>query len=323
MPKICITGATGFVGAHLVRHFAHRGYEVIAVGRQQSPPPKLLQLARWVRADITRPLPRIECDWCIHAAALAADRGTPEAFTATNVRGTEHVFRAVTAPHFIQISSASAYNFSTQPQRETDAYLNPKLSLYGRSKLEAEQWLAQHASQKASVTVLRPRAIYGTHDRVLLPRILGLVKWGRIILPGTAEVALSMTHISNLIVAIEAVIPAEQKGFYTYNVADEQTYQLREVITQLNAGVHQKNIPYLALPLHFTQRVVTFLQKVQIPVQLTTSAIDYVSQPLTLDLTRIQTELGYRAATDFYRELPQLLAWIRRVGLEKVRRGEH
>ncbi len=49
--KVLITGATGFVGAHLVRYFSAMGFEIIALGRSLKPPKNLLKLASYISFD--------------------------------------------------------------------------------------------------------------------------------------------------------------------------------------------------------------------------------------------------------------------------------
>jgi len=65
--KIIITGATGFVGAHLVRHFSSIGHEVIALGRQEEPPKGLNFFAQWQKVDLTEKVKQLEADVFIHA----------------------------------------------------------------------------------------------------------------------------------------------------------------------------------------------------------------------------------------------------------------
>jgi len=316
--KICITGATGFVGAHLVRYFSAQGHEILALGRQKTPPPALLNYAKWQQADLLQPILSIECDICIHAAGMAADKGSELAFYKTNVLGTQHVFEAVKASIFIHISSASVYPFLQRPLKEDDAILTSNLSFYGASKLKAEHYLAENAGNKKSITVLRPRAIYGTQDRVLLPRILDLVKFGKILLPGTADVQVSMTHIGNLIHAVELAMTDQLADYQVFNVADTQPYHLRTILEKVIFGAFQKELPVWNLPLNGLKKFVSILEKMDFPTKLSTQSLDYISQSFELDLTKIKKELGYQEQRNFETEQSDLMAWVHQIGVETI-----
>jgi dTDP-6-deoxy-L-talose 4-dehydrogenase (NAD+) len=50
--KIAVTGATGFLGRHVLRELAARGIETVAVARTGPPPPADAPRIEWVRMDI-------------------------------------------------------------------------------------------------------------------------------------------------------------------------------------------------------------------------------------------------------------------------------
>ncbi|MCY7330340.1 MAG: NAD(P)-dependent oxidoreductase, partial [Saprospiraceae bacterium] len=192
---IFITGATGFVGAWLVRYFAERGWSVTASGRGAAPAP-LLERAAYLRADLSRPLPILQTDVVVHAAALASDSALMADLQAANVDGTRHVFEATRhCKIFIYISSASVYDYQKTTHTENEPVDYQQLSSYGRSKRQAEDWLKQQDWHDRTLVILRPRALYGPGDRVLLPRLLRLVRSHRMMIPGTLRVQSSLTHV--------------------------------------------------------------------------------------------------------------------------------
>lgn len=316
--KVLITGASGFLGSHLVRHFAEQGQEVIALGRQQNPPQTLLSLAQYHCADLSGKIPRLSTDVCIHVAAKADDLGSYAQFKAINVRGTQKVFAAIDCSQFIQISSASLYPLLNRPIAETDVDPKHFLSAYGKSKWEAEQFLQSQSSPHKSISVLRPRAIYGTHDRVLLPRILKLLHRKQVHLPGDFRVDISMTHVSNLIHAINLLIAQAAPGYAVYNVADQATYSLREVTEKIIFGAYEKTVPIKEIPLWLTKAYLKTCQLIGKRPALSRQALHYVSHSTILQTQKIEQALGYRARVNFQQALPEILAWIKVVGIEKV-----
>lgn len=168
---ILITGATGFLGHHLVPHLVQLGYPVRAVVRPSSDAAFLQKLGvELAYAEDITDAAAIEqacagCEQVIHAAGLFRFWGEPEEFWQTNVAGTTAVLHAALSHNiqrFIYISTIAVVGKppTNRPIDETTR-CNP-LEPYQRSKLEAEaRVLAAHAESGLPAIVLRPGAFYG------------------------------------------------------------------------------------------------------------------------------------------------------------------
>ena len=204
--KVFITGITGFVGSMLANKFAEDGFEVAGLGRKETLPAHVDKRCAYVREDIKKPISEIDADIVIHAAAQVDDNASYTDHFENNVVGTANVINACSARTtlFILISTSSVYSFNEDvPYTEGKGGIEfEKLSAYGKTKFLAEQKLhaAPHLMQKV---ILRPRAIYGPGDTVLLPRLLRLVKNNFILLPKHTTTRISLTHINNLIFAVQ------------------------------------------------------------------------------------------------------------------------
>ena len=234
--KILITGATGFIGAHLIRHLSKQGHKIIAWSRPAKPPAGLEKYAKYTSVDLLENVPAIEVDACIHCAGYAHDIGDWDTFYQNNVQTTINLFSAVSTNRWVNISSASVYPLLSKVIEEKDIDVNKFPSLYGKSKYVAEQWIKDHMRPEQSIINLRPRGVYGSNDRTLLPRILNQGKSGTVKLPGGGRVRLSMTHISNLVQAVDLSLQSNRHGFHVYNVADKEAYLLRDVFQKMNEG---------------------------------------------------------------------------------------
>ena len=317
--KILLTGATGFVGAHVLRHFS-QAHDITVVARQTAPPKAMEDfLSDYIRADIAEKIPRWSGDACIHVAGLATDKAKYSELYAANVVGTQRLFEAADCPHFVHISSASVYDDARSLHRETDEIPLSNLNFYGQTKRLAElKLLEMNDLDKRSLTVLRPRAIYGTGDRVLLPRMLNFGKNGKIVAPGDLNVRLSMTHIQNLIQAIALSIEQPTEGSRIFNVADAAPYLLRTILLQLHTAIrggdwHVKALP--VAPLLFLARTFSTFG---LPSKLTEQAIRYLTRDGVLDTTRITQNLGYQPQHDFFSSLDATSEWVKKVGIERV-----
>jgi len=149
---IAVTGATGFVGGHLLDRAETRGVAVRALTRRRQPPRRGVT---WVEGSLETPdaLARLAdgADVVIHAAA-AVNAPDAAGFADANARGTAALVAALASgQRLVHVSSLAA--------RE------PDLSDYGRSKAGAEEAVR---GSDAAWTVVRPPAVYGPGDLELL-----------------------------------------------------------------------------------------------------------------------------------------------------------
>lgn len=172
--RVVVTGAAGFVGSHVCEELLAAGHEVVGVDsftRFYARELKEANVAALRRAPnftllerdvVEGPLP--EADAIVHLAGRPGVRcGSPELFTAANVRTTEAVLRSG-APRVVLASSSSVYAPARGPVAE-DALLAPR-SPYGRSKLAAER-VAVRLARERGVELVRLRyfTVYGPRQR--------------------------------------------------------------------------------------------------------------------------------------------------------------
>jgi 2-alkyl-3-oxoalkanoate reductase len=309
--KIIITGATGSLGAYLTRYFASKGHKVIACGQISNPPQKLLDCAEYYQADITKPFILPEADICIHTAALSDDKAELSLLIPANVTGTENTLKAAeSCKIFIHISSSSVYLPSDEPLSEDKAgnQNNKLLSPYGYSKLLAEEVILKKSDFR-SCFILRPRALYGIGDKMILPRLLKLVKNNKMQCPGNMKVSISMTHYRNLANAVDCCINSTKKGIHVYNVSDDKVYTLIEVMRKLTREIYGISLSEKQIPVWVLKCMAIF--KIG---GITTLLIRSLTHNMVLDISSIKSELNYKPETEFDLSLKELGGWIKRIG---------
>lgn len=155
MTKIAaITGATGFVGKHLVTALITQGYQIKALTRR--PQPKTDHID-WITGDLEdkAALARLmeDADVVFHLAGLVKAKST-EDFNRVNSYSVETLLNVLNQssakPHFILLSSLAA----------RERYL----SSYAESKRRGEEILIEQAAN-LPWTILRPPGIYGPEDK--------------------------------------------------------------------------------------------------------------------------------------------------------------
>jgi UDP-glucose 4-epimerase len=230
--KVLVTGATGFVGRHLVPELARR-HDVTCVVRRR--PTNLdLGAAGTVEADLSDPgfgerLPR-DVEVVVHLAQAYQpfpDRAD-ELFgvNAASTQGLAEFARAVGARRFVLASSGSVYKPARAPLDE-DSPTVPT-SYHPATKLMAEMLLA-HYRPYFTLAVLRLFAPYGPGqtDR-LIPRMIESVRAGTpITLSRGGEPRINPIHIADLVrIVVQAV---EDARSYTVNVAGPEAVSIREL----------------------------------------------------------------------------------------------
>lgn len=213
MPRtVAVTGATGFIGSHLVQRLVDAGYRVRVLTRRlpvhpiYGDRPIEAVIGSLDDSDSLRTLLR-GADAVVHAAGLVK-APSRAAFFAVNAAGTRALAEAARAQptplRFILLSSLSA--------RE------PQLSAYAASKRAGETALS-HAGGGLAWSIIRPPAVYGPGDRETLTFFRAAAR-GLIPAPSDVRARLSMIHVSDLVGAIEAVLEAEATVEATLEVDD-------------------------------------------------------------------------------------------------------
>lgn len=195
--RLAITGATGFVGSHLLDAAVAAGNQVNALTRREQ---RQRDGVRWVEGDLSsREALRLlvdETDAVIHVAGVINAR-TATDFDKGNVEGTLSILAAATAAgttRFVHTSSLAA--------RE------PGLSLYGRSKARSEELVE---GSGLDWVIVRPPALYGPGDKETLD-LFRMAKQGRIFMPpkGGRASYLHVDDLARLLLALaEADTPAK------------------------------------------------------------------------------------------------------------------
>lgn len=317
--KIAITGANGFVGAALCRYFHSKGHEIIAIGNRENPNQNLLKIARYIHEDITGVINAIDADVCIHAAALASDTDTYKNLILSNVEGTLNVVEAArNCKFFIHISSSSVYQFKDQPVTEDDASIESELSDYGETKLLAEDIIDLDIPDHQKRLILRPRAIYGIGDRILLPKLLSLVRGKFLLCPFKKNTQSSLTHIDNIGYAIELYLAQkDQKQLQIFNITDEKPYLLRDLALECASSVSKIELVALPLPGYLMRILLLINSKTGIMKNISKPVLRSMAHNSVLDISRIKQELKYSPSKNFQNSCSEITKWVDSFGTPK------
>ena len=185
-PKILITGASGFIGSFIVEEALKQGFETWAAIRKSSSKAFLkderihfIELNLSSEEQLHEQLKNHQFDYVVHAAGITKCLH-PEDFFRINTEGTKNLVRALLdlqmpLKRFVYISSLSIMGAirEEQPYREiSERDKAQPNTVYGKSKLEAEQWLDatnRQLTEKGQApfpyVILRPTGVYGPRER--------------------------------------------------------------------------------------------------------------------------------------------------------------
>jgi len=185
--KILITGASGFIGSFIVEEALKRGFETWAAVRGSSKRDFLqddrihfIELSLNSQEKLEAQLKNHSFDYVVHAAGVTKCLNTSD-FRRINTEGTKNLVRALInlkmpLKRFVYLSSLSVYGaiHEQQPYVEIKETDTPQPNTeYGKSKLEAEQWLDRLSEElrvkseelEFPYVILRPTGVYGPRER--------------------------------------------------------------------------------------------------------------------------------------------------------------
>ncbi len=240
--RLLLTGATGFVGSHVIEAFVETGVPVRALVRRTSDTRRLERAGvALVEGALTDPasLRRATEDVAavVHLAALTRARTEAE-YHHVNADGTAVLARTMaetaSAPRrFVYLSSLAAVGPAIDGRPVGPDDTPRPLTAYGRSKLAGEVALAD-VTELESV-VLRAPAVYGPRDRDLY-RFFKLAARGVLPLPAGAQRRLQLIHVRDLADAlVRAAMTPDASG--VLHVAEPTAYPWETVAAMIADAV--------------------------------------------------------------------------------------
>jgi len=327
--KIIITGGTGFLGRHLVWRLASMGNELVFTGRNRHEAEHIISATvnasavRFVRIEHGDSSAAAELAACstdaqaiIHCAGLASPWGAHEAYHHANVASTEEVLAACRInriSRLVHISSPSVYfTYSDHIGIHEDTPLPPGVNEYARSKLRAEQMVLE-ATFPHSV-ILRPRAIFGPWDNALLPRLLRLLRYGRIPLLRGGRALLDMSYVDNVVDAVLLSLehPAGRLP-NVFNISNGEPIAATDLFARLAASfdipIEPVHRPYVLADLfaRVIEAGASLVPGWEPP--LTRYSLGAIAFSQTLDLQRARSVLGYHPRISLLEGIERTATW--------------
>lgn len=335
MVRALVTGATGFIGSHLVERLLRDGVEVRCLVRCPRRAASLRALgATLVPGDVTDPssfrAAVAGADVVFHLAGLTIAYNFRE-FLRVNASGTAHLAAACarleTPPVLVYVSSVAAAGPSPFDCPRAEEETPAPVSFYGRSKWAGERRLHE-AAGLLPATIVRPPIVFGPRERYFFD-LFRFVQRGWQPVPYFGPAQLSLIHVEDV---VEALIRAAARGRRllpsegdhppftgVYHVSGPDRLTLEAIGARIAEALGQPPARHVRIP-GWMCRTVAAVNEVAGRVVGARSLLNMdklregAAGSWTCRVDRAERELGFRPAAPLVERLRQTFAWYREHG---------
>lgn len=323
-PKIIsvVTGASGFVGSHLVDKLLKEGHHVKCILRKSSS-------LRWLEG---KPVEIIDCglfdkdalknvlkdaDYLFHVAGVVKAK-TNEEYLRGNVETTRVLLEAVSEVNsnikrVVIISSQTACGPSLDGKPCTEETKEHPITRYGKSKLAQEQ-LAMSYSDRLPISIVRAVAVYGPRDTEVY-LVFKTYKQGLLGLIGFNRKLVNIIHVSDLVDGIYLAAINEKAKGQIYFIGSQEYYDWIQIGKAISKAMGKKaltvRVPHLIVYIVaffaeffslFSSKAATFnIEK----------AKDFVQQYWICDVSKAVNELGFKQKISLEKGMQETVEWYR------------
>ncbi len=245
--KALVTGATGFVGSHLVERLISGGWEVRALVRPTSDTGHLRGLGvELEEGDLSDPESvrrgGAGAEVVYHLAAATFARSA-QAFERANAQGTRRLVEGIAAAEprprrLVYLSSYAACGPSLPGRPRSLEDPPAPLTAYGRTKLAGEAEVRELEGRGVEVVVVRAPTVYGPRDRALLS-YFRLVRWGLAPSPEGGAERLHVIYAPDLARALERAADAPAG---TFAVAEPRVHSWGELVDAIAGPLRRRPV---------------------------------------------------------------------------------
>ena len=324
MKKILITGASGFVGSHLVEEALNRDLEVYAGVRKTSSRQFLknknihfFEMDFTNKKELKEKFNKAKFDFIIHNAGVVSVPKLQDYFT-INFDYVKNLIEALnnTLPEkFIYMSSLASYGPASSSDLSdflTEGRKPKPINTYGKSKLKSEGYIK--SINNLPYIIFRPTAIYGPREKEILTffKLINKNIEGYI---GNKKQHLTFIYVKDLAKTIldAALSKVSQKSYF---ISDGKHYSQNDLGKYAKQFLNKKTLRF-HVPVSLVRSIAWLLEQ---PAKLTGNYpalnLEKVrileSMNWKCDLTALKEDLNFRPQYDLERGLEETIEWYKK-----------
>jgi NADH dehydrogenase len=229
---ILVTGASGFVGSHLLPELLGAGHRVVAVVRSTESgakvtrrlPAELVANVELRIGDVDRPATLapalVGVEAVIHLVAIARDSNGGRQLLAVNLDGTRNLIAAMQASGVRRLVHLGALGVADREELH-----------YGKSKARAERAVAESG---LDWTILKPSLLFGPGDG-FFNIVAGLVRLspGIVPVPGDGKSRFQPLHVADLALCLRLSLERPETVGHAYELGGPRTWTYREITAEV------------------------------------------------------------------------------------------
>ncbi|NQT92360.1 MAG: NAD-dependent epimerase/dehydratase family protein [Lentisphaerae bacterium] len=320
-----VTGASGFVGGHLVRLLVDRGVPVRGMVRDEAKAGVVRESGAEVVVgdlqDIESLRQAVKGVGKVYSiASLFRQAGLPEAvFHDINAEGIRRLFDVsieAGVERLIHCSTVGVLGHIADPPGTEESPFSPG-DMYQRTKLEGEKIaLDYYRSGRMRGVVIRPAMIYGPGDTRNL-KLFRMIAKRRFFYVGPGRQHVHFIDVRDLANAFTLAMSKEDVNGEVYIIAGEKAVMLREMADLVadRLGVPK---PFLHLPVKPMQWLGSACEAVCTPLHINPPIfrrrVDFFTKNRHFDASKAARDLGFHPAHSFEDEVSDIIDWYRAQG---------
>ncbi|MDG1311607.1 MAG: NAD(P)-dependent oxidoreductase [Porticoccaceae bacterium] len=318
--KVLITGANGFIGNCLMRHYQAQNIAVVGVDLHGNG-------GDIIQGDIAQPetISQLlkDCDVVVHTAALVSNSVPDSDMWRVNVLATRNLVAAAEkyqVRRFVQISSIVAYGNASEGELDETHPVHGDGGSYVLTKLASEHVvLAATANSSMEIVIIRPGDVYGPGSRpwVILP--IEAINKGQFMLPAKGKGFFRPIYIDDLIRGIALAVSTKEASGEIFNLSCEGYITTKEFFS------HHYNWMNKRGPLAVSTRLALIAAAAATKIANLTGGVNEASTATVVQLctkswfsiAKAEKMLGWKPEVPFDEGMQRSKAWAQEQGLIK------
>ncbi|MEI8185954.1 MAG: NAD-dependent epimerase/dehydratase family protein [Chlorobiaceae bacterium] len=323
MTVALVTGASGFIGSHLVKRCIEKGYSVKALVRKGNA--SIAGLKREGVDVVEGDIRQIEAvnsavkdsDLVFHSAALTSDWGSLKDFRDINIGGTRNICEAVLqnkVKRLVHVSTFESFDHSRLERVDEKTPYSCRNQSYPDTKIKGNEVVWEYVAQGMQASIVYPVWVYGPGDRTLFPLLADGIR-RRQFFYWSHHAPMSMVYIDNLLDLL--MLAAEHPGavgedFLAY---DGEPITFDAVCERIASAIHSPP-PSLYLPYNFVYILAGMMELLYRMIRsskrplLTRQAVTLLASHAVPDASKARRFLGWSPGVSQNEGISRTLKWL-------------